>query len=151
MSSSFNSRRSFRSFKSVFGSNQELASFKLSRDEWESNHNIEQKTLVSLQLPPSLATLDKMSPALWSWVHSGDFTRAISQSSRVNFNHTLVFSPAGERVEIPLHLIDVGENEFDMPRHDPQHSFGLEAPRRGAGLSRAMTMASRSTSSKRTR
>lgn len=39
-----------------------------------------------LHLPPSLTSPDTISPLLWSWIHSGDFTDASSQGAAVGDN-----------------------------------------------------------------
>ncbi|KAI8919632.1 hypothetical protein BC831DRAFT_480954 [Entophlyctis helioformis] len=103
--------------------------------------------LISLQLPQSMPTLDRMSPDLWQWIHSPDFARqatlplpafapssssssstlspaysseyvatpfaaAVGSATLVRSSptvyYTRVFSPAGEPLEIPKHLLEGG-------------------------------------------
>eukprot|EP00842_Homolaphlyctis_polyrhiza_P004650 jgi/Hompol1/5186/HPOL_004206-RA len=84
------------------------------RDEWDLQHR-QSDVLYSLQLPPSIPSLERMSPELWSWVHASDirnqgshefapFHSALHSANRALPITTRVFSPAGEQLEIPKHL-----------------------------------------------
>ncbi|KAL2917673.1 hypothetical protein HK105_202546 [Polyrhizophydium stewartii] len=86
------------------------------RDDWDFTPR-PAASIVSLQLPPSIPSLERMSPELWAWIHACDIHRAgsldfapfhapVSSGAPV---YTRVFSPAGDPLEIPKHLLDYSD------------------------------------------
>ena len=144
--------------------------------DWETQSS--SNALNSLHLPPSLSSLDRMSPKLWKWVHSSDFGRQEQQASHAYYNGdssalrqqnayylTRVFSPAGELLDIPAHLIEIdgstdANDSANNDEHDAIFGFNKLLIQRGnddsytdlkmnksqpahSGLTRSATMVSR--------
>ncbi|KAH6561436.1 hypothetical protein BASA50_005657 [Batrachochytrium salamandrivorans] len=139
-------KRTLRGLKSVFGiSSPQPASNTINHTNNSTPHQaydwvysprtptgIVSHNLLSLQLPPSMPSLDNVSPGLWEWIHASDNIYHGSQldlgllrsagnvgsnasiasslalpsiSTKVPF-YTRVFSPAGDLLEIPNHLME---------------------------------------------
>ena len=75
--------------------------FKIAKNpELNLTQKINAHSMVSLALPNSLPSLEQMSPALWSWILTGE------QKERLSV--PMVFTPAGEVVpNVPKHLMTV--------------------------------------------
>ncbi|KAJ3267874.1 hypothetical protein HK104_005577, partial [Borealophlyctis nickersoniae] len=107
--------RSVRSIRSLLPSklNPSSDSLPAASSPLSQTDSYHHQSLKLLHLPPSIQSLERTSPALWRWIHSGDFTTQEEVENQISKygaagvgGDTKVVGYGGESVEVPLWLVD---------------------------------------------
>ncbi|KAI9095213.1 hypothetical protein DFS34DRAFT_627062 [Phlyctochytrium arcticum] len=149
MLTSLKKQRSIRSIRSVarHGSSYDLSSSQnftdmLSPKSSSSLFNAPlggDAALKALHLPASIPSNDRLSPGLWTWIHSTGHGLVDPDSLHLAAAQTKLVSAVGEAMEFPEHLLDVSTvaDEIRMGGDEEQHQ-PMPGARALPGMTRPM-------------